>query len=69
MRHMLRTFSRRFALGALPILSALAYMRVSAQGRERPYFMPPKDRNRLQNSILNETWAKADYAQLKKSSS
>jgi Heparinase II/III-like protein len=66
---MLRTFSRRFALGALPILSALTYMRVSAQGRERPYFMPPTDRNRLQNSILDETWAKADYARLKKSSS
>lgn len=67
---MVRTFSRRFVFGSIPALSALAYMQHGdSQGRERPYFMPPSDRNRLQKLILNEPWAKADYVRLNKSSS
>ncbi len=65
--------SRRLVLGAIP-LALLAYVtmrnqRVGAREHERPYFMPPAERNRLRGLILNEAWAKADIARLKKAAS
>ena len=35
-----------------------------AQARERPYFMPPAERDRLHDQILKQAWAKADLARL-----
>ena len=43
--------------------------RVGAQAHERPYFMPPAERDRLHGLILKEAWAKADLARLKRAAS
>jgi hypothetical protein len=41
----------------------------SAQEHERPYFMPPVERDRLHDLILRQAWGKTDYARLKKAAS
>jgi len=43
--------------------------RATAQEQKRPYFMPPEARDRLYELILRESWAKTDYARLKKAGS
>ena len=42
---------------------------VYARAHERPYFMPPAERDRLQDLILNEAWARTDFARLRKAAS
>ena len=54
---------------ALLALISTQYQQVSAQGHERPYFMPPVERDRLHDLILKQAWAKADLARLKKAAS
>ena len=39
------------------------------QARERPYFMPSIERERLHELILKEAWAEADHEQLEKAAS
>src|SRR4051794_35763894 len=56
------------------LLSLLAIIapqdqRGNAQGRERPYFMPPLERAGLRGLIFKEVWAKVDLARLKKAAS
>ena len=54
---------------ALLALISTQHQQVGAQGHERPYFMPPVERDRLHDLILKEAWAKADLARLKKAAS
>ena len=59
----------RAGLLALLALISTPHQRVSAQGHERPYFMPAAERDRLHDLILKQDWANADLARLKKSAS
>ena len=60
--------SRVFRAVLLVLLALISMQdRSGAQDHERPYFMPPTERDRLHDLILKEAWAKADYARLKKS--
>ena len=63
----------RLVVGAvlLALLSVISIQdhRSVAQARERPYFMPPAERDRLHDQILKEAWAKADLARLKTAAS
>jgi hypothetical protein len=54
---------------ALLALITLQDQRSGARGQERPYFMPPGERDRLHGLISKEAWAKADHARLKKAAS
>ena len=54
---------------ALLALVSTQHQRVGAQEHVRPYFMPPVERDRLHGLILNEAWAKADLARLRKAAS
>jgi hypothetical protein len=47
---------------ALLTLITMQDQRSGAQTLERPYFMPPAERDRLHNLISKEAWAKADLA-------
>ena len=63
----------RFVVGAV-LLALLALIsmqdqRSGAQAHERPYFMPPAERDRLHDLISKEAWAKADLARLKNAAS
>src|SRR5262249_846592 len=56
----------------LLVLLALASTQdqwVDARERERPFFMPPAERERLHALISNEAWAKADLARLRQAAS
>jgi hypothetical protein len=66
--HMIR---RVLGAGLLALLALIStqHQRVGAQEHERPYFMPPMERDRLHDLILKEAWAKADHARLKKAAS
>jgi hypothetical protein len=66
------TMTRR-AAGAR-LLAALALIntqgqRGGAREHERPYFMPPVERDRLHDLILKQAWAKTDHERLKKAAS
>src|SRR5262249_11392607 len=66
-QHVYRSLTRR-ALGK-GLFGALTFTQVqrgSAQDHQRPYFMPPSEREFLHDLILKQSWAKADYARLKK---
>jgi hypothetical protein len=60
---------RALGKGLLGALALTHVQRGGAQGHERPYFMPPVERDRLHDLILKQSWAKTDYAQLKKTAS
>jgi hypothetical protein len=55
-------------LGLLALVSTQDHP-AGAQMRERPYFMPSAERDRLRELILKEAWAKADYERLTKAAS
>ncbi len=54
----------RGLLGALALISTQT-RRGAAQDHVRPYFMPPVERDRLDELILRQAWAKTDYTRLK----
>src|SRR5262245_33012056 len=54
----------RALLLALLALITMQDHRAGAQAHERPYFMPPVERDRLHGLILKEGWAKEGYARL-----
>ena len=56
----------RAVLLALLALISTQDQRGGAQEHERPYFMPPVERDRLHDLILKEAWAKADLRTTKK---
>lgn len=63
----------RRAAGAR-LLAALAFFYTHirpgrAQHHERPYFMPPPERDRLHELILKQVWAHTDHARLKRAAS
>src|SRR6266516_3038568 len=67
---------RTILLPLAAVLAALLIALISIQGgwggaraHERPYFMPPMERDRLHALVLTEPWARADYARLKKAAS
>jgi Heparinase II/III-like protein len=63
---------RRLVKAVLLALLALMSMqdhRSAAQAHERPYFMPPVERDRLHGLISKEAWAKADHARLTRAAS
>ena len=60
---------RALGKGLLGALALTQVQRGGAQGHERPYFMPPAERDRLHDLILKQSWAKTDYARLKKTAS
>ena len=57
----------RAVLLVLLALITMQDQRSGAQAHERPYFMPPVERDRLHGLILKEAWAKADLARSQKS--
>jgi Heparinase II/III-like protein len=59
----------RAVLLALLTLIIMQDQRSGARAHERPYFMPPVERDRLHGLILKEGWAKEDYARLKSAAS
>jgi hypothetical protein len=59
----------RAVLLALLVLITVQDQRSGARAHERPYFMPPVERDRLHGLVLKEDWAKADYARLKRAAS
>jgi len=62
----------RLLRAVLLVLLALITMqdqRSGARAHERPYFMPPVERDRLHGLIFKEAWAKADHARLKRDAS
>src|SRR5262245_65811592 len=65
---MIRVVVRTILL-ALLLSVSIQTQWVDAREHERPYFMPPAERERLHGLILNETWAKADLARLRKAAS
>src|SRR5262245_31942362 len=54
---------------ALIALTLLQDPGSGARAHERPYFMPPGERDRLHGLISKEVWAKADHARLKRAAS
>ena len=60
---------RALGKGLLGALALTQVQRGGAQGHERPYFMQPVERDRLHDLILKQSWAKTDYARLKKTAS
>src|SRR6516164_9896729 len=65
---MIRLFVRTILLVLLTHVS-MSGQRVDAREYERPYFMPPAERERLHGLTSHEAWAKADLARLKKDAS
>ena len=65
---MIRLFVRTILLVLLTHVS-MSGQRVDAREYERPYFMPPAERERLHGLTSHEAWAKADLARLKKAAS
>ena len=59
----------RAVLLVLLALITMQDQRSGAQAHERPYFMPPVERDRLHGLIFKEAWAKADLARLKREAS
>jgi hypothetical protein len=53
----------------LALLMSMQDHRSAAQAHERPYFMPPVERDRLHGLISKEAWAKADHARLTRAAS
>jgi hypothetical protein len=53
----------------LALLAGVGTQGVYGRARERPYFMPPAERDRLHRLILNEAWARTDFARLRKAAS
>src|SRR5262249_20858612 len=67
-----RGYMSRVFRAVLLVLLALITMqdqRSGARAHERPYFLPPVERDRLHGLISKEAWAKADYARLKSAAS
>ena len=65
-----RIVCRTFRAGLLALLVVFTQNQpAGAQARERPYFMPSVERERLHELILKEAWAKADHARLQKAAS
>ena len=60
---------RRFLLAVLLGVLMLIGSHENGGARERPYFMPPSERGRLQDLIPKEAWAKVDLERLRKSAS
>jgi hypothetical protein len=66
--------SRRCLIPRVVLLALLALLATQDQlsgdrAHERPYFMPPVERDRLHGLILKEAWAKADHTRLKRAAS
>jgi hypothetical protein len=59
----------RAVLLALLALMIMQDHRSGARAHERPYFMPPAERDRLHGLISKEAWAKADHTRLKRAAS
>jgi len=54
---------------ALMVSVSLLDHRAAAREHERPYFMPPAERDRVHAAIATEVWAKTEFAKLRKAAS